>query len=201
MFFSSRENTTIVQHELKRNFQNRARKIEAICSEIQSRYLQQGVDYRIKFKCKRGLDCLVLCCASYYLPEELMYLVQYELLHKMRHKFGPDYEQKIVLLLGGEFQMLTYICESSIFGRNTNEVFGNIIASQAKILVVKEPEHRPKRVQRHRGYRDKGSRRIGFEFLDEEKKDFSMAELQRKLEEEREAVRHSIEFWRGFMEL
>lgn len=200
LFFSCRENSSIISRELEYQFSSKARKIESICSEIQSRYLQQGVDYSVRFFAKRGIDCLILCCASWYLPETLRVIVQDEILMKCRKRYGPDYEQKIVLLLKSKAHMLRYIQESNILGRNSNEVFGNILASKSKILITKTPKPKPKRIQRHRGYRDKGSRRIGFEFLQQEEIDFSLRELQNQIEAERESVEHSILFWEGFLD-
>jgi hypothetical protein len=143
---------------------------------------------------------MVLCCVSWYLPEVLRFEVQIEISQRLTKKFGPDYEQKISLLLESKPKMLIYLLESSILGYKTQEVFGNIIGSTTKIQVYQISHKKPKRTQRHRGYRDKGSRRTGFEFLSEEEKDFTLRELQVQLEEERIAVQHSIQFWSGFLD-
>jgi hypothetical protein len=96
--------------------------------------------------------------------------------------------------------MLIYILESNVLGNNTNDIFGKIAADTIGIKIQKVVKRKPKRVQRHRGYRDKGSRRLGFEFLAEEEKDFLLRELQLQIEEDRKAQEDSYLFWSGFLD-
>jgi hypothetical protein len=200
MLLNSNESSQRVLFELERNFKIKAEKIESVCSEIQSRYLQQGVDHSFRFYCRNPRDAMVLCCVSWYLPEILRLEVQIEISQRLTKKFGPEYEQKISLLLESKPKMLIYLLESNVLGYKTQEVFGNIIGSTTKLQVFQLSHRKPKRIQRHRGYRDKGSRRTGFEFLSEEEIDFTLRELQLQLEEERIAIQDSIQFWSGFMD-
>jgi hypothetical protein len=142
---------------------------------------------------------LILCCVQWYLPEELGVSLRMYLWER-RNYFGPDYYQKISLLLESKAKMLIYILESNVLGNNTNDIFGKIAADTIGIKIQKVVKRKPKRVQRHRGYRDKGSRRLGFEFLAEEEKDFLLRELQLQIEEDRKAQEDSYLFWSGFLD-
>lgn len=101
-----------------------------------------------------------------------------------------------------EPETIIYILESSVLGRNSNEVFGNILAYQyIKIDVLEFNRKKPKRPQRHRGYRDHGSladeSSIG---MKEYRKDYSATEEQNYIEEQREALNDAEEFLFGFMQ-
>jgi hypothetical protein len=144
-------------------------------------------------------EVLILSCISWYFPEELGVLLRLKI-EEEEHRYGPDYEQKIALLLKSEPEAIIYILESNVLGNTPEEVFGNILAIRPRVTVYPYQPRRPKRAIRHRGYRDKGSLRQGSEYLQEELKDFSATEEQLRIEEQRENVRDSIDFCSGFLE-
>lgn len=198
MKFRTDQSTQRFLCETEKHLQIRAEKLNAICSESQSRYLQQGTEYFFSFR-KNNLDqTLLLCCISWYLPEVLRIPLQLDLLDD-RKRFGPDYEQRIFLLLESKAKMLIYILESTTW-RTPEEFFGKLLANTIKLQCLAKKVPKPKRTQRHRGYRDKGSLRIGVEFLHEEQVDFSLRELQLEIEEIRRATQDSQQFWSGFLE-
>lgn len=184
-----------------------------------SRILYEAPEWNFKFFCENKYSFLKLCCMSWYLDDDIRVLLQLELQRQM-YKYGPDYSQKIALLLQSEPQCIIYILESNVFGTNPNAVFGNIRANNPKIgLKIYNPQRfkdshiwkfpgisvslitsSVKKPEFHRGYRDKGSRRIGSEYLSEEKKDFTTTELQNQIELDRQATIDSISFWSGFLE-
>lgn len=198
MNFRANQSSQRFIRECEKHFLNSAELIKTSCSENTARYLQQGVDHYFSIQKNGVWSFLKLCCISWYLPEELRFTLQLDLLDK-KSQFGPEYEQRVALLLESKAKMLIYILESNTW-RNPEEFFGKFFANRINIQVKRKSTIKPKKVQRHRGYRDHGSRRLGFEFLREEEKDFTGRELQNLIEQTREDRETSLQFWSGFLD-
>lgn len=191
----------IVLKEIERNLRTRV-DTENLNnrSELLSRYLQQGVDYTFRLKFMNAKSFLVFCALSWYLEENLRILVQLELIDHWIFRFGPDYQIKAKLLLESESKMKKSIIEFNLLGQNPKALFGNLLGAEFQLKVLEVHKPRPKKTQRHRGYRDKGSLRLGSEYLAEERKDVTLLEQQLKLEESRKTLEDTFEFLSGFLD-
>jgi hypothetical protein len=236
MKFNGRS-SQILCNELRRNFSADAKKLNSLLRNPvtvlttwspglkqgrreRSRIYFEPPEWRFKISCENPRSFIKLCCMSWYLDDDIGCLLRLEL-EKQVNRFGPEYRTKIELCLTTEPEMIIYILESDVLGKNPNEVFGNIRANKPRIRILVYNAKRSefsfygnseekklfqfistsvKRPQFHRGYRDKGSLRTGSEYLHEQKKDFSATELQNQIEEQREIQRDTVDFCRGFME-
>lgn len=147
---------------------------------------------------KNKMDFMITCCLSHYLESPWKEIVQYELTRR-RKRFGPDYEVKIISLLRSRSQMLSYVLESNVLGYTSSEVFGNLIASKPFIKLLALKNRKPKRLERHRGYRDHGSLAPdSSKHLREFKIDYSSTELQNIIEEKRKLIEDTAGLVEGF---
>lgn len=157
-----------------------------------------GQDYVIRIPSKEREQYL-LACISWYLPEEVSVLLRVKL-----EEIAAVSEQKkrirLSLLLSSEPEMILYILESSVLGRNPEEVFGNIRGMKIRFGIVPQRRRKPKRQVRHRGYRDKGS--LGPESVTRQDylKDINLRQLQDQIELERQITEESIQFSLGFIQ-
>jgi anion-transporting ArsA/GET3 family ATPase len=187
-------------NEVEKHFSQQSLKLSIELTEKLSWYLRQGTDITFRVKSKNVKHYLLLCAMSHWIPDEnLKILLQMFLLEKYR-KFGEEYEQKISLLLNSKTETLLYLQQQNTIWRNSSEFFGDLCSLDIKVKLIILRPRKPKRIQRHRGYRDKGSLSPNSQIKHEEKKDFSLTELQNQLELERIAIQDSILFWRGFIE-
>lgn len=210
----------VVKAELEKELSSRARKFSAKCSEIQSRIVQQDEDgevfrpteIRLKFskewneESQRDIPpspkaILLFFLMSWYIPEEELRILTQLYLHEKVQMLGPDYIIQLSLILESKATALELVLGGNCLGRNPNELFGVLLDKEVKVKMILVQSPKPKRTQRHRGYRDKGSRRLGIEFLAEERKDFSLTDLQNQIEERREETRDALAFLSGFLQL
>lgn len=201
MKFSQHESSESLCRELRKNLKTLAQQSYDRLLRKRGPILTTGSDEYFIVIPKELKQFKLLCCLVWYLPEDIQALIRMELENRSNW-FGPEYEIQIDLLLRSEPETIIYILESSVLGRNSNEVFGNILAYEyIKIDCIEYSRKKPKRLVRHRGYRDHGSladeSTIG---VKEYKKDFSSTELQNYIEEEREARKDMEEFCFGLMQ-
>lgn len=197
MKFNSNSTSESLCRELRKNFRASARSYDELLRKAVS-ILTTGQDVRISVP--RTLEELkILSCISWYLDDRLGILLRFKIQEQIPH-FDEEGQIRLSLLLNSEPEMIIYILESDILGKNPNEVFGNIRAKQPRIKVQPNIPRKPKRLIRHRGYRDKGSLRLGSEYLTEERKDFTATEEQNLIEEKREEIQDTIDFNFGFIQ-
>lgn len=143
---------------------------------------------------RHDLDFLIACAIlSWYIPEEIGILLRLELEKYSQHEdlFILD------LLIQNKGTMLCYLIETRLW--HSRDFFGNILPLVQQVFrnisPVFKTKRRVKRVQRHRGYRDKGSLRMSHQY-------HSFAEFtseQNELEERREELLHTKDFLTGFL--
>lgn len=151
--------------------------------------------FRIK---TRNLNELIaLAVFSWYCEEGVGILVR----ENLREIYQQNEENYFVLgfLIERKAEMLIFLQETSLW--HTRDFYGNILTKSFlrrvnKLCVpVFASKRRPKRVQRHRGYRDKGTLRKRHEyhsFVDDNK---ALLEL----EERKIVLADSIQIVRGFL--
>lgn len=201
MKFKDSESSYSLSKELRKNFQILAKQSYDRLLRKRGPILTTGRDEYFVIIPKELKQFKLMCCISWYLPEDVQALFRMELENRVKW-FGPEYELQLRLLLRSEPETIIYILESSVLGRNSNEVFGNILAYQfIKIDVLEFNRKKAKRPMRHRGYRDHGSladeSSIG---MKEYRKDYSATEEQNYIEEQREALNDAEEILFGFMQ-
>lgn len=149
--------------------------------------------FSISLRTQENLICLSLL--SYYMPEEIGVILRMSISEEIQ-KTDLDF---LELLLKGKGQALCFLLDTSLW--HSRDFFGNIVTPnnlKQSILSFRpkmQTRRRPKRVQRHRGYRDKGTLR-----RDSDKHDlwYSTAE-QLEIEEERESQAHTLKFLEGWI--
>lgn len=199
MKFLENSSSYRVSKELRKIFKQNAVKInEDLRKQVSILTTMNFDDYKLSLP-RNAKEFLVLCCISWYLEEFWKDLLQLELLEKAR-SFGPDYEQKIRLLLTTEPEMICYLLDGTALGRTSREVFGNLLATQITIKFLTFRNRKPVKTQFKRGYRDKGSR-VPIHQQHSNYKDSEEARLEQlKIEQDREDSFVSFQFWRGFCE-
>lgn len=144
----------------------------------------------------RKLEKLVmLAILSWYVPQEygiLWRLTLEDAVHR-----NPDL-LILTFLIRSEAEMRCYLYETNLW--HSRDFFGNILRKNMRIseLPIKpsrKKKSKPKRIQRHRGYRDKGTLKFPHEYHD-----FSERTLEEKeLEQERSTLRDVILFTEGWI--
>lgn len=202
----------VVLEQIEKILSARAEEYSSKCSEIQSRYYRQSSDVVLRFSKKidpetgrflslptKGIITFFLM--SWFIPDEFVRIQTQLYLQEKVTMLGPDYQTKLSLILISRHHAMTLLLDGDLLGNNSNEVFGVLLNSEVKVkMVLVSINRKPKKTQRIRGYRDKGSRRLGIEFLSEERKDFSLVELQQQIEERRQSLQDSIQFWKGWID-
>lgn len=170
-------------------------------AEIPSRIVPSAIkdfenDYILK---DRSFNTLVgLSILYWYLPEEISSLLRLVLEREWKHC-----ENRVVgdILLNSKSHMLNFLCETSLW--HSRDFFGNIFNKRKikYLLRVLKPRlrktGRPKRLIRHRGYRDKGTLR-----LDSDRHSFwevSEKEMM-QLEEKKQIYNDTQQFLLGFLD-
>lgn len=116
----------------------------------------------LRIKVEEKVDLIVLSILSHYLSEELRALLQLKL--EIKFQKNVDLFPLVLLLREG---WKSYLCETTEW--HTRGFFGNIVTKKRLkrlryyFSLRFKPKDQPKRVQRHRGYRDKGTLRASHE--------------------------------------
>lgn len=173
--------------------------VTTFSTEVLSRITPSGLGYEFEnsYKLKDVSKCnlTVLSLLSWYLPEDLGILLRLDIEEKIR-KTDLDY---LGLLLKSKGQTLCFLVETGLW--STRDWFGNILTKKniehclRCIGIRRKTKRAPKRIQRHRGYRDKGTLR-----KESDKHDLwiSTAE-QMNLEEKRLSISDTFNFIVGWI--
>lgn len=125
----------------------------------------------------RGLRAISILLWS--LPEELQWRIRMDLTEKQHSQLNSKQRIEISLLLESKEICYFYLYKTSRY--TARELFGNILGNEMKVAlrqlrIKRKKLKKPVRVERHRGYRDKGSLRPYHLWL--ERFDYSFTEYQ-----------------------
>lgn len=152
---------------------------------------------QIVIKSRLKEDLVLLAIFSWYMPEEIGILLRFEL-----QEICDKNPEAIWLhfLIKEKGLMYNYLCDTKLW--STRDFFGNILTKK-RLNKIKylyslkfKTKKKPKRVQRHRGYRDKGTLRNIHEY-------HSFASCtgeQMTIEENRAIHKDTLSFLQGFLE-
>lgn len=140
-----------------------------------------SINYPLDFS---GLRALAII--QWNFPEYLHWRILLDLREKSHSQLNEKQKLELSILLSSKEICYFYLYETERY--SSRELFGNILGNQLsdllRTLKIREKVIlKPRKVQRHRGYRDKGSRRPEHQWL--ESFDFSFTEYQNKLEKKR----------------
>lgn len=166
-----------------------------VLSRITPSALTQNFENSYRIVDNSQTNLLVLSILSWYVPEDLGVLLRLNILEKIEFSELGFLE----LCCRSKGQMLCFLLETSNW--STRDFFGNILTPRMikQALLSLKPifksRRKPKRVQRHRGYRDKGTLR-----KNSDKHDLWIStDEQLKLEEERLSTKDTLAFLAGWV--
>lgn len=145
---------------------------------------------------RRAENLIRLAILSWYLPEEVGVLLRMSIEEILSEDINY-----IQVLLFNKGEMKCFLCDTKLW--HTRDFFGNILTSKKlrqslnSVHPVYKTKRRPKRVQRHRGYRDKGTLRLN----SDKHTLWISTDEQNRLEEERKNHQSTLDFLRGFIGL
>lgn len=151
---------------------------------------------------KKKKDLIILTVSSHYLAKEspLRYLLQ-ERLDEYSNQCDYFIGQIIKTLLVSKIIAINYILDSSILWKTTDGFFGNMIKyeipPELKVLFLREKT--PRRLEYHRGHRDKGSLKLDHQRVEDPRNDAVITELQNDIELQRKAAIDTAAFVEGFL--
>lgn len=160
--------------------------------------VEQTIRYPRNFRLLRTLSII-----QWWFPEELHWRVLIDLQDKTFSWLNDGQKVVLSLLLKSKESCLFYLYWSNQF--SGNELYGNILGNdlkdlfkEFKITKIKKLSP-PRKAIRRRGYKDKGSRRPDHRWIPQY--DFSLNEIQLRLEKERNQSRHLIQTFLNSFEL
>lgn len=161
------------------------------------KWLEPNFENSLVLKTRKLDDLVLLTLFSYYVPEELGVLLRLELQEVADR--NPEVEI-LHFLLQGKGLMFCYLCDTNLW--STRDFFGNIL-NEKKLKRIQtffayrfKTKRRPKRVQRHRGYRDKGTLKENHEYHSF----VSYTKEMKELEEQRMIQKDTLTLLQGFLE-
>lgn len=148
--------------------------------------------YRITDTSIENLTCLSIL--YHYLPDEIRFLLKLAI----EENINSD-TWFLRLLLDTKGQMMCFLIDTKLW--HTRDFFGNIFNTKSikhallSIKPVRKTKRKPKRVQRHRGYRDKGTLR-----LESDKHDLWYSSVrQNQIEQDRITLNDCYRLLQGFI--
>lgn len=130
-----------------------------VLSRMLPRVFEERFENLIKIKDCSKVNLTVLSILSWYIPEELGVLLRLEIEEKVKNT-EMDY---LVLLLQSRALCFNFLLDSKLW--SARDFFGNILTkkniehSLKTIRPSLKSRRKPKKTQRHREYRDKGTLR------------------------------------------
>lgn len=156
-------------------------------------YFRFENSFRIKSSSTRILT--ILSILVWFFPEEFQVLLVMDLQEKWKDKDDSILGE---LLLRSKGHCLNFLLETSLW--HTRDFFGNVITRDnlelalSKVVPALSTRKKPRRVQRHRGYRDKGTLKLQHEIHDCS----DLTSEQNEIEEQRCTTQDSINFMIGW---
>jgi len=146
------------------------------------------VDLKVSLRTSKLFALRGLAVLTFYLPEEIGWLIRMELWEKERFYNLQD-RMSLKLLTDSKEVALTYLFETKSL--TSHEIFGNLLQEGLKALQRTEflwiERRKPKELVRRRGYKDKGSLRPYEKWLPTS--DWSLTQQQNEIE--RRKLSHS----------
>lgn len=172
--------------------------ITSSSSEVLSRIAPNVYDARFensyRFTSKNLENFVCLSLLSYYLPEEVGTLLRLSIQEEIQE---TDLDW-IELLLYNKGSALCFLIETTLW--HCRDFFGNVVTKRnlrkalSSMVPRMKTRRKPKRVLRHRGYRDKGTLR-----KESDKHDLWISTTEQlKIEEERESQAQTLKFLFGW---
>lgn len=166
-----------------------------VLSRIFRQVFEEDFENLIQLKDYSKRNLTVLCILSWYIPDEIGILLRITIEERIKNT-ELDY---LVLLLQSRALCINFLLDSNLW--STEDFFGNILtkknieSSLKSLRLIFKTKRKPKRTQRHREYRDKGTLR-----KNSDKHDLwiSTAE-QLKIEESRLSILHTQSFLEGWI--
>lgn len=154
-------------------------------------------NFQNEFVLRRREKCILICLAiySWYAPEEIGILLRLAL---ERYSKNEDF-WFLAIMLESKASMKNFLVETRLW--SSRDFFGNILTEEhldklfTYFFPLYQTKRRPRRVQRHRGYRDKGSLRIS----SDRHQFISGTREQQTIEYQREVLTDSYQFLKGFL--
>lgn len=142
-------------------------------------------------------SCIIFAISSWYIEDQAIACLIRE---SLREKTTNLDFSILELLLESKAQTELFLIETTLF--HTRDFFGNFITRNKLQLLYKNLRFRPisrriTRVQRKRGYQDKGSMKETHRWLPEH--DYTLTEKQNEIEQQRESAQDTILFLQGFI--
>lgn len=183
--------------EVEKLLEGYSSKVFRTSASDSSKWSCDRFENRVILKTRKLDDLIALSLISYYLPE----IAGWSLRISIEEIVDKNPELSIVhFLLQGKGLCWLFLCDTKLW--SIRDFFGNILSKSRleQLGYMFEPKLRsnksPKRVQRHRGYRDKGSLKFSHEyhsFVDFTKE-------MNELEQSRQSREDTLAFIRGFLE-
>lgn len=153
-----------------------------------------------RIKTNNKTDLLVLAIYSWYLDENIGMLLRWSMLDKLK-ELDPESEKylEVEICLRSRGLCLSWLQETSLY--HTRDFFGNVLTDsrirRCRHFFAAEfkTKRRSKRIQRHRGYRDKGSLRRA-----SDRHELYSGTLEHQLlEKQRQVLADTVSLWEGFL--
>lgn len=141
---------------------------------------------------------LSLSLSSWFLPEELGFVIREEIRDRKLKKFSLEDQTLIGLFLKNKTTLLLFLEDTNLY--HTRDFFGNFLSEVRKELGFLRFIRNGTKVEkpiRKRGYHDHGTLVPSSKWLP--KFDFSLTEKQNRLEEDRDTQENTLEFIIGYL--
>lgn len=127
-----------------------------------------------------------LAIAQYYLPEKIRWQIYLDMEEMTFSHLNLKQVLEIRTLLQSKELMQIYLYQTERL--SNREIFGNILGNELRtslqeLKIQRKFNKKPKRIQRHRGYRDKGSWKPPHRWSPSS--DYSLTDIQNRLERRR----------------
>lgn len=142
-------------------------------------------------------DFVRLAISSWYLPEEVGFVLRMDLELKLKN-FSLDDRSICEILLSSKTEMLLFLQETHLW--HSREFFGNIFGKNvnlAKYFRLSPVRKKVKKLQRKSGYDDLGSRVPDSKW--KPRFDWSLTTLQNEIESKRQSQQDTLNFLKGFL--
>lgn len=182
--------------ELERQINSSLKFSTEVLSRITPSALGSSFENSYRIKDRSLVNLILLSLISWYIPEEIGILLRFSIIENISNQEDLEF---LNLLLDSKGEMKLFLINTTLW--HTRDFFGNILVEKNlqhalnSIVPSLKSNRKPKRVQRHRGYRDKGTLR-----KESDKHDFWIStDEQNRLENERKSRQETLDLLRGFI--
>lgn len=155
--------------------------------------------YYFRLPDSKLITLIRFCILHWYAPEEIKFMLRMDIDERLKY-FSNEDQFLLSLLLNSKAEMLMFLIETTLW--HERDFRGNILMKNIRNLPVlklrKRYPQKVKELQRKRGYHDHGSRTLAHKWLP--KFDYSLTELQNKIELERKTQIDTLHLTQGILE-